>query len=120
MKVAVGSTNPVKITAVSQIFRRVWPDAEVMSVSVPSGVTEMPMTDEETRIVMNVRALENNRSCSVEDAGMRSGIAEIEATINWSEEGLVDHFLYADEYGGTDRQWQAYFLAFNHAARPGR
>ena len=57
MKVAVGSTNPVKVTAVRQTITRLWPEAEIVPVAVPSGVSEMPMTDEETRIGAHNRAL---------------------------------------------------------------
>lgn len=48
MKIAVGSTNPVKITAVQSIIQQLWPDAEVTAVSVPTGVSEMPLSDSET------------------------------------------------------------------------
>lgn len=48
MKIAVGSTNPVKVTAVRNTVLRVWPDAEVTAVAVPSGVSNMPMSDKET------------------------------------------------------------------------
>jgi len=48
MKIAVGSTNPVKITAVRLMVERVWPEAEVHAISVPSGVSAMPMSDTET------------------------------------------------------------------------
>ena len=48
MKIAVGSTNPVKVTAVRTTITRVWPEAEITAVSVPTGVSEMPMTDAET------------------------------------------------------------------------
>ncbi|MEJ2747126.1 MAG: inosine/xanthosine triphosphatase [Anaerolineae bacterium] len=47
MKIAVGSTNPVKVEAVRTMVQRVWPDVVVTAVSVPSGVSAMPMTDEE-------------------------------------------------------------------------
>ena len=47
MKVAVGSLNPVKIGAVRNAVTRHWPDAEVIGVDVPTGVTEMPMSDAE-------------------------------------------------------------------------
>ena len=47
MRVAVGSRNPVKITAVQSTFEKVWPRAEIVSASVPSGVSNMPMRDEE-------------------------------------------------------------------------
>ncbi len=49
MKVAVGSTNPVKVEAVRSMVARVWDDVEVVSVAAPSGVSDMPMSDEETR-----------------------------------------------------------------------
>jgi len=47
MKIAVGSTNPVKVEAVRVMVARIWPDVEVIPVSVPSGVSEMPMSDAE-------------------------------------------------------------------------
>ncbi|NKQ35124.1 MAG: inosine/xanthosine triphosphatase [Chloroflexi bacterium] len=48
MKIAVGTLNPVKITAVTSMFQRIWPEAEIIPVAVPSGVSAMPMTDAET------------------------------------------------------------------------
>lgn len=49
MKVAVGSENPVKINAVKHAFSVVWPKKkfEVIGISVKSGVTDQPMSDEE-------------------------------------------------------------------------
>jgi inosine/xanthosine triphosphatase len=46
MKVAVGSLNPVKVSAVRSVFEKVWAEIEVVSASVPSGVSEMPIGDE--------------------------------------------------------------------------
>lgn len=48
MKVAVGSTNPVKVTAVATMFNRIWPQAEITPVAVASGVSAMPLSDDET------------------------------------------------------------------------
>lgn len=50
MRVAVGSRNPVKVEAVRQAFERVWPEQawEVQGVEVPSGVSNQPMSDEES------------------------------------------------------------------------
>jgi inosine/xanthosine triphosphatase len=45
MKVAVGSRNPAKVEAVRAAIVRVWHDAQVADVAVPSGVAEMPMSD---------------------------------------------------------------------------
>lgn len=46
--VAVGSTNPVKIGAVRAVIALTWPDARVEGVSVPSGVRDQPIGDDET------------------------------------------------------------------------
>ncbi len=50
MKVAVGSTNPVKINAAKQAFKKVWPKKiwEIVGVEVESGVSNQPMSDEES------------------------------------------------------------------------
>lgn len=48
MIIAVGSTNPVKVAAVEETARRMWPDAQIVSLSVPSGVSSMPLSDAET------------------------------------------------------------------------
>ncbi len=48
MKVAVGSANPTKVTAVTRIFQKVWPNAQICSVDVASGVSSMPMSDAES------------------------------------------------------------------------
>lgn len=48
MKVVVTSRNPVKKQAVLQGFKTYFGDIEVESVSVNSGVSDQPGTDEET------------------------------------------------------------------------
>jgi inosine/xanthosine triphosphatase len=47
-RVAVGSTNPVKVAAVTAVLVRCGWTASVMSVGVPSGVRDQPFGDEET------------------------------------------------------------------------
>ncbi|MBC7255034.1 MAG: DUF84 family protein [Chloroflexi bacterium] len=47
MRVAVGSTNPVKVRAVRRAVLRAWPEAEIVAMEVPSGVSEMPLSAEE-------------------------------------------------------------------------
>jgi inosine/xanthosine triphosphatase len=51
MKVVVASRNPAKRRAVEQAFEHVFPDrqADIVCVSVPSGVAEQPRSDGETR-----------------------------------------------------------------------
>ena len=48
MKVIVGSKNPVKVGAVEEVFRRYWPDCEVVGIEVESGVSAQPMSEKET------------------------------------------------------------------------
>src|SRR4030067_770640 len=47
INVAVGSTNPVKIKAVTSSFSRVWPEVKlaVTGVTIPSGVAAQPLSD---------------------------------------------------------------------------
>lgn len=47
MLVVVGSQNPVKVGAVRLAFDRVWEDCVVFGRSVPTGVSAMPMSDQE-------------------------------------------------------------------------
>lgn len=47
MKIAVGSTNPTKLNAVRIVVEQVWPEAELLPVAVPTGVSAMPMSDAE-------------------------------------------------------------------------
>ncbi len=56
MTLFVGSTNPVKINAVKTAVQAQWPDAVVVGLAVSSGVSDMPMGDEETRAGARQRA----------------------------------------------------------------
>ena len=47
MKIAVGSLNPVKIAAVRNVMRRIYPAAEIVPVAAASGVSPNPMSDTE-------------------------------------------------------------------------
>lgn len=49
MLVAVGSTNPVKVSAVEEVFSRVFGEIEVIPVPVDSGVSAQPMGPEIVR-----------------------------------------------------------------------
>lgn len=48
MNIFVGSTNPVKINAVTIAASEQWPECQVTGLSVPSGVNDQPRTDDET------------------------------------------------------------------------
>lgn len=47
MQIAVGSRNPAKIEAVRRTVIRVWPEVELLPLSVRSYVSAMPMSDAE-------------------------------------------------------------------------
>jgi inosine/xanthosine triphosphatase len=49
VRVAVGSTNPVKLAAVRAVLARIQPGLPVEGVEVASGVPDQPMGDEETQ-----------------------------------------------------------------------
>jgi len=47
MRIAVGTENPIKIAAVRVTIAKIWPPAQVLGVAVSSGVSVMPLNDEE-------------------------------------------------------------------------
>lgn len=49
MHLFVGSTNPVKVNAVTLAASETWPEAVITGFEVSSGVGDQPMTDDETR-----------------------------------------------------------------------
>lgn len=55
-RVAVGSTNPVKVAAVRAVLARCAPTATVTGVAVASGVADQPWGDDETRRGAEARA----------------------------------------------------------------
>lgn len=48
MKIFVASKNPVKINAITLAAQANYPDLEVISLAVKSGVSAQPLTDQET------------------------------------------------------------------------
>lgn len=56
MKVAVGSQNPVKITAVKNAFLKAWDTVDVTGIDVNPGISHMPTNSEEALIGATTRA----------------------------------------------------------------
>ncbi len=52
----VGSTNPVKVNAVTLALSQLLPNVTVEGFEVPSGVSSQPLTEEETRLGAQNRA----------------------------------------------------------------
>jgi inosine/xanthosine triphosphatase len=79
MRIAVGSTNPIKIDAVERTLERYEPS--VTAVAVDSGVPEQPWSREETVRGAETRA---RRALAATDAdygvGLEGGVARLEAT----------------------------------------
>ncbi len=50
---------------------------------------------------------------TIEDKKNKSRLRELLRV----REALVDHFVFENEYGSTDKNWQNYFFAFNFAVR---
>ena len=48
--VAAGTTNPAKLNPVQLVFEQVFAGAQVQGLSVPSGVREQPIGEEETEL----------------------------------------------------------------------
>lgn len=70
-RVAVGSSNPVKVAAVRAVLARAAPETEVVSVEVASGVPDQPWGDEETIRGATARA---RAALTVADADLGIGI----------------------------------------------
>lgn len=49
MRIAIGSTNPVKCNATRAVLKPLYPDAEFVTLEVPSGVAGQPRGNTETR-----------------------------------------------------------------------
>mmetsp|Transcript_22051 Transcript_22051/g.43821 ORF Transcript_22051/g.43821 Transcript_22051/m.43821 type:complete len:240 (+) Transcript_22051:1-720(+) len=99
LKVVVGSTNPVKINSVEQAFKQMFPHAAVVveGVNVPSGVSDQPMSEKETKTGATNRALHAADSISRTDpdfdaqyaVGLEGGIQSA-----WEGSPLFDCFAW--------------------------
>ncbi|MFP7478137.1 DUF84 family protein [Terribacillus saccharophilus] len=96
MKMIVGSKNPAKVQAVSEVFGTKW---DLESAAVDSGVSAQPMSDEETRQGAIQRAI----ACSKLD-GAAAGIG-LEGGVTQMDDGL-----YICNWGALavgDKVWSA-------------
>jgi inosine/xanthosine triphosphatase len=71
IKIAVGSQNPVKIEATKEAFLAIWPHEEfkIEGVSVPSGVSNQPMSDEES-----ITGAKNRAKAALQETGADYGV----------------------------------------------
>lgn len=77
-RVAIGSTNPVKVAATRRVIWHFWPTAEIIPVQVPSGVAPQPWGIAETVEGARGRALRARAAVDADlGVGMEGGIEEI-------------------------------------------
>ena len=82
MKVAVGSTNPVKLAAVRKVLIRLFPEAEFITVDVGSGVAEQPWGDDQTRTGALNRASEARKQLNATlGVGLEGGLVRTPAGV---------------------------------------
>ena len=88
MKIAVGSQNPVKIAAVCSTVQHIWPQAQVEGISVPSGVSEMPMSEAEMITGARNRAMAAREQLAADlGIGLEGGLHE--EPFGWTLQGWV-------------------------------
>jgi len=80
MKIVVGSTNPVKVGAVTEAFQKYWPNCEVKGTKVESGIGEQPRSEEETR-----QGARNRANACLGDSdfgvGIEGGVCDFEGML---------------------------------------
>ncbi len=79
MKIAIGSTNPVKVRAARNVLRKIYPRAEFVALEVPSGVPGQPRGDKQTRRGAVNRARAARQAAHADfGVGLEGGIIENE------------------------------------------
>jgi inosine/xanthosine triphosphatase len=77
-RVAVGSTNPVKVAAVRAVLVAAGASAEITSIGVPSTVRDQPMGDDETIRGALARARAAREATGAElGVGIEGGVVEM-------------------------------------------
>ena len=75
MKIAVGSLNPLKLEAVKNILSRAGRDDQFVAVSVESGVSHTPLSNQETIAGARRRAREARKSAGADrGVGLEGGM----------------------------------------------
>ncbi len=84
IKICVGSQNPVKIACVQEAFERAFPEFSIQceGLGAPSGVSDQPMTDEETLLGAKNRARYCKEQAKADYfVGIEGGLENVENTL---------------------------------------
>lgn len=97
MKIAIGSTNPVKIKATEEAFKKVWPNKkwQTIGLEIPSGISNQPISDAESIFGATNRAkgaLAKSRANF--GVGIEGGLTKING--NWYDTAWI---VIIDKYG---------------------
>jgi len=80
MKIAIGSTNPVKVNSVKQVFKPIYPKASYVSIVTDSQVGHQPMSIKATKTGAKNRAKSALKIAQADMAvGLEGGIFKIDA-----------------------------------------
>ncbi len=118
-RIAVGSRNPVKIRAVQAVVRQIWPAAEVVGVSVPSGVDVQPRTEAQTRLGALNRARAARLAVDADlGVGLEGGVEELRGRLYLVNSVVaVDRDGQQGEGGGVRMELPPAFRASLDAGR---
>jgi inosine/xanthosine triphosphatase len=106
MKIAIGSTNPVKLRAARNVLRKLYPHAEFVALQVASGVPVQPRGDKQTRHGAVNRAQAARQAARADfGVGLEGGIVENEyGTMTCAWCAIVDRAGRVGVGGSTNMQ----------------
>ncbi|MDB5083278.1 MAG: inosine/xanthosine triphosphatase [Bacilli bacterium] len=84
LQVAVGSTNPTKVNAVKWVVEQIFDGVTIVAIEVPSGISEQPMSADETKRGAHNRAEAALRQTGADWAfGLEGGVDIDEIGVGW-------------------------------------
>lgn len=119
MKVAIGSTNPVKVKAVKDAFKKVWPKIKFnfIPIGVNSGVSKQPMSDLEC-----IKGARNRANAAMKNSrtdysvGLEGGLQKIGK--EWFDSGWIVVLSKKGEEGvGSSIKMHTPLKMINHIKR---
>lgn len=105
--------NPVKLGAVEDVVRQIWPGADVVGVTVPSGVAPQPRTESDTRLGAANRAAGARLALDADlGLGLEGGLEEVRGRLYLVNSVVaVDRFGQRGEGGGVRMEIPPHFRA---------